>query len=479
MKSKIIKNSIYNVVYKVFSVLFPLVTTSYISRVLLAEGVGKVAYSQTIVTYFITLASLGIPQYGIKAIAQSGSNKKNRSKSFLELYLINFISTVICIVAYYLAINFIPFFDDKKALFNVMGLLLILNLFNVDWFYQGVEEYSYIATRSIIIKVLSLALMFLLVKSKEDYIIYGFILCLATAGNYLLNVFNLRKHITLKVDHLQLKTHIKPIFILLASAVATEIYTMLDTVMIEHFHDDECVGYYSNAVKIIRILYTLVIAVVATFYPQISKFLKDENYIESNRLLSVGIKIIIMIALPMALGLFIMAPDLVTLLLGEGFTESILTLRIMSILIIVFSFAYYLGHIILISTGNEKKILFATLLGAGSNFILNLMLIPQLRHNGAAVASVIAEVIVTFSLILNSKKYFSLDISKKYVISVLSATVLMGVAVSLNQIFISNIIIKSVSGVFVGVIIYFCILYVTKNEIIKTFTDLFMKKIRR
>ena len=479
MTNKIVKNSIYNVIYKVFSVLFPLVTTSYISRILLADGVGKIAVTRTIVTYFITLACLGIPQYGIKSIAQEGNDISNRSRTFLELFTINFISTIICIVAYYIAVNFIPYFESKRELFNVMGLLLILNIFNVDWFYQGIEEYSYIATRSIIIKALSLVLMLLLVKTKEDCVVYAYILCLATAGNYLLNVFNLRKYVVLKTNGLQLKRHLKPIFILLASAVATEIYTMLDTVMIEYFHDDECVGYYSNAVKIIRIIYTLVIAVVATFYPQISKYLKERKYNDSNRLLSIGVKIIILIAVPMTIGVLIMAPDLVELLLGKDFHESIITLRITAVLVIVFSVAYYLGHIVLMSTGNERKILFATLIGAASNFLLNIILIPLIRHNGAAVASVIAEILVTTLLIYNAKKHFQLDLTKQYIINILLSGAMMSAVVIPIELFISHMIVRTIIGVAAGAVMYFSVLIITKNEMVKYLSDLILSKLRK
>ena len=478
MGNKIIKNSIYNVIYKVFSVLFPLVTTSYISRILLAEGVGKVAYSQTIVTYFITIACLGIPQYGIKCIAQSG-DKNNRSQSFCELFTINLFSTVCCIVVYFLVINFIPYFESKRSLHNVMGLLLILNVFNVDWFYQGIEEYSYIATRSIIIKALSFVIMLLLVKNKEDYIIYGFILCFATAGNYLMNMFNIRKYISFKFNQLNIKRHLKPVIILLASAVATEIYTMLDTVMIEHFHGDECVGYYSNTVKTIRIAYTLVIAVVATFYPQISKYLKEKKFDESNRLLSIGLKMIVMIAVPMTAGLFIMSSDLVVLLLGKDFLNCIITLRIMSILIIVFSFAYFLGHIILMSTGNEKKILYATICGACSNFVLNMILIPLIRHNGAAIASVIAEVVVTILLIYNSRKYIHLNITKKYCIDIVLATIIMIAVLIPIEFFISSRWVRTVLGVCVGGSVYLGYLFVRGNEMLNRVLGMVSNKVKK
>ena len=161
-------------IYKGFTALFPLITTSYISRVLLPAGVGRVGYANTIVAYFVLIASLGIPTYGVKAIAQSGETKEGRSRTFWELFFINLAATLMCIVAYYVFVDNFPHFADRKLLFQIMGLMLILNIFNIDWFYQGMEEYSYIATRSIIVKILSFVAMLLFVKKAKDYVIYAF-----------------------------------------------------------------------------------------------------------------------------------------------------------------------------------------------------------------------------------------------------------------------------------------------------------------
>ena len=211
-----------------------------------------------------------------KAIAQNDETKEQRSRTFFELFFINLAATLLCIAAYYVFVTYFPHFADRRELFWVMGLLLILNIFNIDWFYQGMEEYTYIATRSFVVKIASFVLMLLFVKDSGDYLIYAFILCLATAGNNLLNAFELRKYVTLSVlfpkkngnaaqSGMRMGQHLRPVFILLASTIATEVYTMLDTVMLEYYHGDVSVGYYSNAVKIVRMTYTVVIALVAVF----------------------------------------------------------------------------------------------------------------------------------------------------------------------------------------------------------------------
>ena len=136
----IAKNSLYSLIYRGFNTLFPLIITVYVSRALLPESIGQVTYAQTVVSYFTLIASLGIPNYGIKAIAKTGNDLQLRSKTFLELYLINFVSTSICLIGYYSFINTVSYFNSRVNLFNIVGLLLVLNLFNVDWFYQGMLQ---------------------------------------------------------------------------------------------------------------------------------------------------------------------------------------------------------------------------------------------------------------------------------------------------------------------------------------------------
>ena len=139
MKS-LAKNSLYNIIYKCSSLVFPLVTAAYISRVLLAEGIGKVNSASNIVQYFVILAALGLPTYGTKVIAAKSKEKKELSKAFSELFLINAISSTVCTLCYYIMIFNVSYFRDKIQLFVVMGFLIPLNIINVDWFYQGQEE---------------------------------------------------------------------------------------------------------------------------------------------------------------------------------------------------------------------------------------------------------------------------------------------------------------------------------------------------
>ena len=197
--------------------------------------------------------------------------------------------------------------------------------------------------------------------------------------------------------------------------------------MLEHFYGDSYVGYYSNSVKVIKMVYTLSIAMVTAFYPRISQYIKDGNKEECNNLVTIGTKIILLISIPGAIGIALTSNYSVPIFFGESFNAAILTMKILSVLIIVFSISYFLGHVILMSVGKEKYILRATLAGAIGNCILNFLLIPVYKQNGAAIASIFAEVLVMILLILKSRKYFELNINKRFTLSLILASLLMGI----------------------------------------------------
>ena len=172
------KNSLFNIIYKCSSVIFPLLMAAYVSRILSPDGVGRVASAQNIATYFTLLAALGLPTYGAKIIAATGNNK-NLDKAFSELFIINALSTTFCWIAYYTVVFMIPYFHEQRILYCVTGLLIIFNYINIDWFYQGREEYRYIMERCLVVRVFSLIFVFLFVRTAEDYVIYAMVLTLS------------------------------------------------------------------------------------------------------------------------------------------------------------------------------------------------------------------------------------------------------------------------------------------------------------
>lgn len=476
-KKSIAQNAVFNISYKLLNVIFPLISSAYISRIIRPEGVGKVAYAQNIVSYFVLIASIGIPSYGLREIAKTNGDPYKRSKIFSELFILNFSSTTICVIAYYAMIFLVPRFHVDIQLYMITGLLLIFNWINIDWLYQGMEEYRYIAFRSAAIKIASFITLLVLVKNSTDYKKYAFIVCMATGGNYLFNVIHCKKYVQLILDDLNLTRHLKSVLYLLICTISTELYSKIDITMLGGLHSDAIVGYYSNAQKAINIIITFAIAVTSVFLPRLSLLYK-ENKKEFDSLVNKGVRIILLIALPCMIGVMFIANEMVEVLFGKEFLPAAVTIRILALLIIIKGFGDLLTYQVVIASGNENKLVKAYVTAAIGNITLNALLIPKYLQNGAAVASVIGEFIVFALLLPTTCKVTKLDSAVSSSISILASCGIMIGGLFVIEFMPIVFYVKLLVKIGVGVVTYFGALIFFRDVTIMELMKLFRRKIK-
>lgn len=457
------------------NVIFPLIISIYSSHILFSEGVGKVALAQNIVSYFVFLAALGIPSYGTKRIGAVQFDTKERNKVFNELFLINLISTLICTIIFFTMILNVAYFKGNM-LYVIFSFLIVLNVINVDWLYQGLENYKYIAIRSIAVKTICLFVLPIFVREQNDYCQYAIILCIATVGNYFFNILRMHRYVHFDFSNIQIRRHLRPIFILFASACATEIYTMIDSTMVGTICSERDLGYYTNAMKSARMSYVFVTAACAVFLPRLSLYFKENKHDEFNTLVNQGMKIVLLLAIPIFIGIELLADSVIQVLFGIDFLPGVSTLRILAVLVIIFSVAYIGGHITLVSANLEKYTMYAAFVGALSNFIMNMILIRLFGFNGAAIASVIAEILVTLVLLTAAKKIVSYNIEANFFISIFVSTLVMAIVVISFKCLIVNKLISLVLCIIAGGCSYFIMQLLMKNEIV---ISLFFKMKKR
>lgn len=465
MKS-ISKNSFFNVIYTSLNILFPLITSMYVARVLLAAGAGEVAYAHSIASYFSIAAALGIPIYGIREIAKINETKdqEKADKLFSELVALNAISTLIFLISYIALIVSIPSFNKNLLLLFCSGTIIFFNFFNLDWFYKGKEEYGYIVIRSLTIKVLSLVSVIIFVRSTSDIYIYALITGLAVGGNNVFNFVHSRKYVRFKLKGIKLKPHIYPVIILGISALFERVYGKIDLTMLGIISGDVETGIYSYGHKTIDLALTMSTAITAVFMPRLSYYYYTNSESNFSDLIKKGLGIVSLFVFPLCVGLFIMAPQFTVLLYGEAFYESSKIIRILCPLIIINSFSDLLCYQTLIVVGLEKKRLPAAILGTVINIALNFVLINSLSSRGAAIASVISEIIVNGFLLwfLFGKIKVSIDV--KDLLKVLISTAIMGSVVFIVSRLIHSILICSVVCILTGAIIYFSLVFLFKHS---------------
>lgn len=460
------KNAFYNVVYKCLNVVFPLVTMAYVSRVLLPVGVGKVASAQNIVAYFVLIASLGLPVYGVKVMASYSDNREKSSKSFSELFCINAISTIICSFIYIMMVLCVDFFHTKIAIAMVVGIQLFANIINIDWLYQGFEEYRYITIRSLVVKIIALVAVFIFVKDESDYIVYALITTLSLVTNFVLNVFKLRSFVELGFKELELRKHLKPVLSLLASTIAIEIYVLGGTTMLSIIKGDEDVAYYTYATKAVSVVRTFIVAVCSVFLPRLNYYYSHNQIDKFNKLSSKGVSLIINLCLPTAIGLFLLANDCVQILFGQEYLSIIPSMQILCITIITIALSNFIGYQILVTLGKEKLVLYSTIIGAIINVVLNVILIVPLGYIGASIATAMTELVIAMYQYFYVCKYVPIQISIKEIIKVLFPSIVMIIPILVVFSFELNIFVETVTSITLATATFFYISYKLGNELI-------------
>lgn len=469
-------NFIFNIFRIATDLLFPIITFPYVSRILNPTGIGKVTFTNSISAYFLMFASLGIPLYGIREVAKVRDNKEKLEKSTSEIFVLNLITTVMVITFYFGAL-YLGYLGKERYLLEIMSLNIFLTFLGVEWFYQGIEEYKYITIRSTIFRIISLILIFTLVKTKDDYVIYAAITVFSIVGSNILNFFKLKTFTKLSFKNLNIKRHLKPILTIFSMNIAISIYTNLDNVMLGYRSTEISVGLYSSGIKLVKLVLGIVTSLGAVMLPRISNYIHNGMENELKILLDKAFKFIILLSLPCFLGLYLTSEEIILIFSGSGFIEAVDTMKYLTPIIIFIALSNFVGIQILYPRGEEKKVLISVIIGAVVNFSLNWILIPKYSQNGAAISTSIAEGLVLLTQIILGYKYlkfikFNFELFKPII-----ATIFMGIMImSFSKYYLNNIYFALLFKMIIGGSSYLIALIILKDKFIY---EIFNKILKR
>lgn len=389
------KNYFYNLLLSLANLLFPVLSFPYVSRVLGPEGIGKVQFTYSFAMYFALVASLGIPIYGMREIARRKNDPQARSLVFSELLWINVGMSAALTVIYFLVVSFLPYFAADRQLFLASGLLVLLSFSYIEWLYTGLEEFKFIALRSVLFKVIGLALMYTFVRERADFNAYLLIMIFSFLGNNLLSLFLSRYRVKLVFRGLQWRRHLVPLLMILSTTFATSMYTEMDTVLLGLLADDQTVGLYTAAVKLSKIIIPFVTSMGVVLVPRIAKYFAEENLEGVQTALDENFRFLAFFSVPIALGLALFAPEFILLFSGKEFLPATASMQLLSFLPVVIGFGHLFLCLILIPAGKNKEMLFSVVCGMLMSVLLNLTLVPVWKEVGSSVANLSAELLVT------------------------------------------------------------------------------------
>lgn len=476
-KKSIKKNYIYNLSYQILLLLTPLITTPYLSRVLKPDGVGTVSFAESIVSYFVLIATLGITTFGQREISYVQDDKKKRSQIFWETKALEAIISAIVIVAY------IPFAlqQENQKLYIILVFNILAVFVDVVWLFQGMEEFGKIALRNFIIKIINIIYIFSFVKRKDDIIKYafgiGFFLFVSNLSLWLY----LPKYVE-KPNWKSIKPfrNIKTVISLFIPTVAIQVYTVLDKTMIGLITKNAFEnGYYEQALKISRMVLTIVTALGTVMIPRIGYHFGKGETDKVRSYMYRGYRFVWFLGIPLCFGLLGGSSNLVPWFFGEGYEKVVPLLSILGFLILSIGINNVTGMQYLIPTKRQNTFTLTVLIGAGVNFLLNFILINHFQSIGAAIASVAAETTIALVQIYIVRK----ELSPKVIFKSSFHYVIAGGAMLALLVFMSRNLTPSVLHTVIMVVcggtLYGAILLLMKDEFLIDNARNILSKIKR
>ena len=461
------KNFLYNTLYQVLSLIVPIITTPYISRILGADGIGIYSYTSSIIAVFVLIASLGTQSYGAREIAQNRENKEKASKIFWEIIILNSLTFIGCFVLFLFIIVL-----NKEYRWYFLSLIpvLLATPLDISWFYNGYEKVKYVVIRNTICKVLGVVLLFLFVRDKEDLLIYFLINSMSTLfGNLSMWTYLPRMLVKVSIREMSIKKHFKETLVYFIPTIATSIYTILDKTLIGIITKDSYEnGFYEQATKITNIIKVFVfLALNSVMSVRISYLFAKNKMDEIYNFIQQSLDIVLFLGYGAVFGIIGVAKNFVPVFLGEGYEPVVYLLYCMSPLILIVGISNCLGSQYYTPFGKRKFSAKIIVFGSIINFILNIVMIPIVGAFGATLASICAELVITILYLKYCQGYIKLkDLwQKSYKRLVAGSVMLIGIW-GINYILNLGQLYKLIIQIMVGISIYGCILLLWHDSII-------------
>lgn len=478
MKKSLTKNYLYNLSYQILAIIIPIATTPYISRVLGAENIGIYSFTISIVTYFITFGSLGVALYGQREIAYVQDNIKKRSAVFVEIIIFRFITLTVSMIIFY----FVFIFRNNvySIYYKVLLLELVANMIDISYFFSGLEEFKKTVTRNFIVKIITVACIFLFVKNKNDLMKY-FIIYVSSniIGNLTLWCY-LPKYIEkCKIRQLNIVKHLKPTISLFIPQIAIQVYTLLDKTMIGIIIRDKSeVGYYDQSQKIIKIILTIITSLGIVMMPRIANTYANGDNKKVRNYMAKSFNMVFFIGFPLVSGIIAISKNFVPVFFGNGYERVIILLQVLSPIVIFIGISNITGTQYLLPIKRQKEYTISVICGAIVNIVMNSLLISKYGALGASIGTIFAEFIVMLIQMIFVRKDFNIKeiikLSKNYIISSIVMYIICSMINLFNVSNIINVIIKLISG---GAS-YIIMLIILKDKFLKELINK-VEKVRR
>lgn len=470
MKS-VTKNYIYNLMYQLLVIVLPILTTPYLARVLGPKNIGIYSYVLSISAVFIFLGSLGVTLYAQREIAYNQNDREKYSIIFWEIFTLRLITMLVSIVVFYLIFIFRK--NEYTFYFIILLFEIFSNIFDISWFFQGLEDFKKTVTRNIVVKLISVLLIFIFVRDINDLNNYFYIYIFSVFVSNLSLWFYLPKTLNkISIRKLNIKKHLKDITLLFIPQIAIEIYTVLDRTMLGYIILDKSeVGFYDQSQKIIKLLLSLVTSLGIVMLTRIANNYSHGEHKKIKQYIFKSFNVVLFLSIPMILGLISVSDSFVPIFFGDGYDKVSIIMKVISPILLTIGISNTIGVQFLLATGRQREYTISVILGAIVNLCMNVLFIPKLGAIGAAIGTVVAEFSVTVVQLFFVRKKIKLieliKLMKNYVI----AGILMYLCCLIPEYLFESNYLLIISKVIIGVCCYTFVLFLLKDKFIFEIKD--------
>ena len=463
---KLFVNYFYNILYQVVTILVPLITVPYTTRVIGDVGLGVNAFSASIVQWFTIFGIMGINTYGIRTIGTVRDDRKVLSKTFFEIFLMQIVNLLVMFVFYMIFISI--YSTDYKVVYMIQGITLFVTMFDITWFFLGVEEFKIASLRNILIKITGIILIFTFVKTKDDLLIFILINVLTALIGQFIMFIQLPKFI----DKVKISlngayhNHFKQNLILFVPQIASSIYNVLDQTLVGVLAVDweSQSAFYQQTIRFVKMFLYFITSIGSVMLPRIANIHKKGDKEMINTYISATFRLALYLAIPMMFGMMSVAPFFIPWFMAKEFSVVGTLIMITSPIILFISISNVFGIQYLLPTGMMSKYSGSIVIGAIVNFIMNVILIPIYGALGACIAIVSAEFAVVFTQWMFVRKSLVLKVKIRSILIYFSAGIIMALSVFYIGYMRGPGILTNLIQVVFGVIVYMGFITLSKEE---------------
>ena len=460
-------NMILNAIKGMMSIVFPLISFPYVSKVVGVDNLGRYNFSVSVISYFILLAGLGINTYAIREGAKIRENRNVFEMFADQMFTINMSSTIVSYFILFTLITSVEKLQDYRILLLILSLQIMANTLGVDWVYSIYEDYLYITVRSIVFQALTVASLFIFVKSENDLVVYTVLSVLASVATGITNHIRARKYCVIKVvKNVDWKKHLRPIFVLFAMSLTVTVYVSSDTTLLGFICDDHTVGIYAVSTKIYSIVKTILASVLIVSIPRLSAILGQNNRKMFCVVASDIYRTLITVLIPAITGIIVLRREIVSIISTNEFISATSSLLILSVALFFCLGAWFWGQCILVPMNRENTVFKITVVSAVANILFNFILIPFWKENAAAFTTLFAEGISFVGCSFYGKKMVQLSgIEQTFFKVAIGCMGIVGFAYAVN-LNISDLYLRTSVTIIGSIIVYFVIQVMLRNEAI-------------